>query len=184
MGLGLVCVSTAAMLSGFAGVYFEMVLKSTNGSIWVRNIQLALISLVISSAGCYYSDRNSIYEKGFLFGYDSLVMTVICIGAVGGIVVAIVIKYLDNILKGFASGASIILSCIVSAYVVYDESYMNTMFISGTSLVCLSIVAYATAENPPIPPLSHNAPSTMIHASSHTPLSSKYFPDAEKGLKN
>lgn len=45
---GFVSVILGCMTSGFAGVYFEMVLKSTSASVWLRNIQLSLIGIVMS----------------------------------------------------------------------------------------------------------------------------------------
>ncbi|PWA17366.1 hypothetical protein CCH79_00011225 [Gambusia affinis] len=41
--VGLVAVLMACMSSGFAGVYFEKILKETKQSVWVRNIQLGTI---------------------------------------------------------------------------------------------------------------------------------------------
>jgi solute carrier family 35 (UDP-sugar transporter), member A1/2/3 len=38
--VGLFAIVCACMLSGFAGVYFEKLLKNTEQSVWVRNIQL------------------------------------------------------------------------------------------------------------------------------------------------
>ena len=38
----------------------------------------------------------------------------------GGLVIAAVIKYADNILKGFASAASIVLSTVLSYFVLQD----------------------------------------------------------------
>jgi drug/metabolite transporter (DMT)-like permease len=44
---GLVSVILGCLTSGFAGVYFEMVLKSSSASIWLRNIQLSVIGVII-----------------------------------------------------------------------------------------------------------------------------------------
>lgn len=40
--------------------------------------------------------------------------------ALGGLVVAVVIKYADNILKGFATSLSIIISALISYLVLND----------------------------------------------------------------
>lgn len=145
--LGLICVLSGACTSGFAGVYFEKVLKSTNSSIWLRNIQLALIGLGFSSITCMASDYEKIQQVGFFSGYDSLVCVVILLAALGGLVVAVVVKYADNVLKGFAASASIVLSCVVSNLVFHDSS-MSLAFGVGATIVCGS--AYAYSYTPPV----------------------------------
>jgi UDP-sugar transporter A1/2/3 len=42
--MGILCVATACLTSGFAGVYFEKIVKSTRSSIWMINLQLSLLS--------------------------------------------------------------------------------------------------------------------------------------------
>ena len=59
----------------------------------------------------------------------------------GGIMVAVVVKYADNIMKGFATSAAIIISCIVSVYLF--DVVLSVQFIIGTVLVMLSIYLYA-----------------------------------------
>ena len=54
---------------------------------------------------------------------------------------AVVIKYADNILKGFATSISIIVSCIASVYLF--ETQINSIFILGTSFVVVSTVLYS-----------------------------------------
>ena len=144
--LGLICVLSGACTSGFAGVYFEKVLKSTNSSIWLRNIQLALIGLGFSSITCIASDYGRIQKVGFFVGYDSLVIVVILLAALGGLVVAVVVKYADNVLKGFAASASIVLSCVVSNLVFHDSS-ITAAFVIGATVVCAS--AYTYSYQPP-----------------------------------
>ena len=43
---GLLAVGAACILSGLAGVWFEKVLKGTKASLFLRNIQLSLFSIV------------------------------------------------------------------------------------------------------------------------------------------
>jgi UDP-sugar transporter A1/2/3 len=45
---GIIAIVVACVLSGFAGIYFEMMLKSSNTSIWLRNIQLSVIGIVLA----------------------------------------------------------------------------------------------------------------------------------------
>ena len=84
-----------------AGVYFEKILKNSKVSIWVRNIQLGLFGTFFALLTVYLSDYENVQTKGFFFGYTQLVWLNIIVQASGGLLVAVVIKYADNILKGF-----------------------------------------------------------------------------------
>jgi len=70
-----------------------------------------------------------------------VVLIIIMLQSVGGILVAVVVKYADNILKGFATSAAIVISCVVSVY-LFDVT-LSLQFIFGTVLVVLSIYLYA-----------------------------------------
>ena len=139
--VGFIAVVTACCLSGFAGVYFEKILKNTTPSIYVRNIQLGVVGMVLGLGAVYVTDGKKVAAHGFFFGYDFAVWSVIMLHAFGGIVIAVVIKYADNILKGFASSAAIIISCIVSMYIFDFE--LSTLFIIGASLVIIATYMYS-----------------------------------------
>ena len=166
--LGLICVLSACCTSGFAGVYFEKVLKSTNSSIWLRNIQLALIGLGFSSLTCVASDYEKIQQFGFFFGYDYVVCVVIFLAALGGLVVAVVVKYADNVLKGFAASASLVLSTVVSNLFFHDSS-ISFGFVVGATIVCGS--AYSYSYTPPVVP--SNSPGDKSEESQAPLLSSQ-----------
>lgn len=65
-------------ISFLLGVYFEKVLKSSDTSLWVRNIQMYLSGIAVTLAGTYLSDGAEIKEKGFFYGYTYYVWFVIC----------------------------------------------------------------------------------------------------------
>ena len=98
--LGFGSVVIACIFSGFAGVYFEKVLKGSTASVWLRNVQLGLFGSILALIGAYMKEGAQLQEKGFLFGYNNLVWAVVANQACGGLLVAMVIKYADNILKG------------------------------------------------------------------------------------
>lgn len=142
--LGIIAILCAACTSGFSGVYFEKILKGSSTSLWIRNIQMGLPSVFISYLAAYFNDGNTIAEKGFFVGYSPLVWTVVVVQAVGGLIVAVVMKYADNVLKTFASSISIVVSCILSA--IFFDFHPNIGFVGGSCLVVLSTVLYSKPE--------------------------------------
>lgn len=77
-----------------------------------------------------------------------MVVIIVILQSLGGILVAIVVKYADNILKGFATSAAIVISCIVSVY-LFDVT-LSLQFLIGTLFVILSIYIYAKYVPRPI----------------------------------
>jgi len=142
--LGLFAILCAACTSGFSGVYFEKILKGSSTSLWMRNIQMGLPSMIISFITVFAQDGRTIAAKGFFVGYSPVVWTVVVIQAVGGLIVAVVVKYADNVLKTFASSFGIVISCIVSA--IFFDFHPNFAFLCGASLVVLSTVLYSKPE--------------------------------------
>jgi len=140
--VGLVAVLSACMTSGLAGVYLEKILKQTDASIWLRNIQLAFFGAVVGFGAAMVQDGSKIMTDGFLQGYSGLVWTVIMLQAVGGLVVAAVLKYADNILKCFGNALSIIISCLLSGALLH-EFEPDKLFVLGTMLVLLATSMYS-----------------------------------------
>ncbi|KAL1915886.1 uncharacterized protein VTP21DRAFT_6274 [Calcarisporiella thermophila] len=145
--IGLLAVLSACVSSGFAGCYFEKILKSSETSMWVRNIQLGLASLPLTLMGMFY-DWDAIKEGGILQGYDAMTWGVVLNQAIGGLLVAIVVKYADNILKGFATSLSIIISSIVSIYLFGFQVTLE--FTTGATIVMIATFLYGRPENKPM----------------------------------
>ncbi|OCT48686.1 UDP-N-acetylglucosamine transporter [Cladophialophora carrionii] len=145
--VGILAVAVACVCSGFAGVYFEKVLKNgQSSSIWVRNIQLSVGCLGIALFGTFVWDGQAIREHGFFQGYSPVVFATVCVQAAGGLIVAMVIKYADNILKGFATSLSIILSTVASVFIF---NFVPTVyFLFGSILVFLATYLYSMPDSP------------------------------------
>ncbi|CAB1336007.1 unnamed protein product [Coregonus sp. 'balchen'] len=158
---GLVAVIVSCLSSGFAGVYFEKILKGSSASVWMRNIQLGIFGTVLGLLGMWWNDGLAIAEKGFLFGYTPMVWGVIFNQAFGGLLVAVVVKYADNILKGFATSFSIIVSTVVSVYLF--GFHVDLLFTLGAGLVIGAVYMYS------LPKAAAPPPSTVtLSSSSHS----------------
>lgn len=162
---GLISVLAACVLSGIAGVYFEKIVKANNKDsekekagpllhnseqaiktqLWIRNIQLSLFSVVL---GCVFviglQDGPAILQDGFFQNYSYMTWIVIFIQAGGGLIVGLVVRYADNILKGFATSISIILSSMISVWLFNFEVTMT--FSIGALLVVYATYLYGRSS--------------------------------------
>jgi UDP-sugar transporter A1/2/3 len=143
--LGLSAVFSACVLSGLAGVYFEKVLKNSSSgsaskSLWERNIQLSAFSILLSGIVMYSKDGHILSVTGVFYGFNYLTWVVISVQAFGGLLVAVVVKYADNILKGFATSISIILSFIASVFIFDFE--ISASFVCGCICVIGATLLY------------------------------------------
>ena len=163
---GFIAVLAAACTSGFSGVYFERILKNSGTSLWMRNIQMGISSIILGFAGVFLSaDRTQVLEHGFFFGYNKVVVAVILLQAIGGLVVAVVVKYADNILKGFAASFSIITSCVLSYF--FFDFRPNLLFIMGAvSMTRLLVSLSLTRRGREL--LTHNSCFFALHVNLHT----------------
>ena len=59
----------------------------------------------------------------------------------GGLIIAMVLKYADNILKAFGNSASILVSSWISVYLFGFK--ITTNFLIGCALVMIAIVMYS-----------------------------------------
>ena len=159
--VGVLACLGASCTSGFGGVYFELVLKprpnddgdkSNKGppgrpepSVWAKNVQLSTFGLIIALLTAYGKDGRAIVTEGFFQGYSPWVVAVIAFQAMGGLIVAAVIKYADNILKSFAAAMSIVGSTVVSAHIFHFQ--ISQLFMAGCILQFVSIYLYA--KKPP-----------------------------------
>jgi len=144
--IGLVAVLCACFSSGFAGVFFEMLVKTgAQPSVVIRNLQLGMFSLIFATSTVIMYDWEAITMNGFFQGYHPLVFVIVALQAFGGLVVAMTVKYADNILKGFATSISIIVSSVFS-YLVLNDLIPGGHFIIGTFLVILATFMYGNAS--------------------------------------
>ena len=143
--IGVIAVVISCLSSGFAGVYFEKALKTSDSSgekpsVWLRNVQLGIFGGAAAIIGMVIKDGSEIAENGFFQGYNAMVLFVVFQQAIGGLIVALVVKYADNILKGYATSLSIIISAIASIF-LFSFS-LTIVFGIGTGITIAAIFVY------------------------------------------
>ncbi|NXJ87178.1 S35A2 protein, partial [Trogon melanurus] len=138
--VGLAAVAASCLSSGFAGVYFERLLKTTGGSIWVRNVQLGAVGTAVGLAAMVAAEGSAVATSGFFYGYNAAVWAVVVNQAAGGLLVAVVVRYADNILKGFATALSILASTAASVHLFGFRP--RAPFLAGTAMVLAAVYLY------------------------------------------
>lgn len=145
---GFMAVTLACLTSGLAGVYFELILKTGSGGnsdLWVRNTQLSLFSLIPALVPILFTGHNAgmswVQNVASKFAhFNGWAIGTVLTQTFGGLITAIVIRYSDNIMKGFATSLSIIISFLAS--VVLFAYPITSSFIVGAAIVLLATWMY------------------------------------------
>lgn len=134
---GFVATIVAVTLSAVAGIYIEKLMKESTASIWIRNIQFSLWGMLFTGLIMWRQDGDAIHSYGLLQGYNTVVWLVVACQAFGGICVAMVLKFADNIMKTFSCALAILLTSMISISVLH-ESQMDVYLAAGILLVITS----------------------------------------------
>lgn len=140
--VGLIAVLCACFTSGLAGVWLEKMLKQTETSIWMRNVQLASFGLVIAIITAFAKDGSKIMQYGLFGGVGWRELLLIFHQGAAGLASAAVLKYADNILKCFAGVAAILIISVGTAISSPDSFKLDLMFVCGAGLVMLAVCLY------------------------------------------
>lgn len=125
------------LLSGFASIYFEMVLKSKTEtySVWDRNLQLAFWSSLIYAPIMIYDNPQQPFA-----GWSVVTLGCAAVGALGGILVALSIKHTDSIMKTIATTGAIVLTTILNA--AFLNGPLTLPIWAGALVVVVSVFNY------------------------------------------
>ena len=162
--LGLIAVIISCLTSATAGVYFEKVVKGTpNVGLWAFNTQMSACSLFISLLSCVKLGAGGagtaaaaatlsvssllaeVSRMSTMFsGFTPLVMTIVTLQAMGGLVVSLVVKKTNSVVKGFATSGAVVLSCLISRFLFHD--FYGPVFYVGASIVTAAAAAFGQAS--------------------------------------
>jgi UDP-sugar transporter A1/2/3 len=161
--LGLVSVAACALTSAFAGVYMELEFKDAKKMTFLsaRNLHLSSFSVVLclimgsshffSSASTEESTATRVPELAsgtlpfasvaqFFAGFDLIVWIMVANHAFGGLLVAVLLKYADNMVKTFATTLAIIASGTASFFLF--GVVPGATFVFGGFLVIVAVICY------------------------------------------
>jgi solute carrier family 35 (UDP-sugar transporter), member A1/2/3 len=139
-----------ALSSGFASVYTEKVIKAQRNPNLSANegeyglaytqVQLALMSLCTIGAYALWQDLPKIVENGLFYKFTGAAVLSIFNSAIGGLIVASVLKYADSVLKGYATAMSVILTGILSMILFQTE--LSMVYFLGIVNVVTAVLLY------------------------------------------
>jgi len=131
-----------AILSGFAGVFTEKILKKRSTlSFWMKSMILYFWGFVINLVYMAFSDSDKIIKLGFFHDYTWKVWLVIFLLSFGGILVSVVITWFDNIVKVYVTCCALFLTSVFS-WLLFDFVY-TMQFILAACIVSISILIYS-----------------------------------------
>jgi UDP-sugar transporter A1/2/3 len=132
--LGSVAALMVSLVSSFSGVYLELVIKSDQTSLALRNVQLAIFSIPLQLITIGYLGQPMLVAMC----WKTWVLAINL--AFAGLLVAAIMRFADNNLKNLAQALATILSALVSMPLFGFQP--TVLFIIGTSLVISSVFLY------------------------------------------
>lgn len=79
-------------------------------------------------------------------GYSMLTVGVLALAVLGGILVSLVLAYLDNIVRCFATSIALVFTSLLSL-LVWHEIELTIAFACGLAAVVIAVVNYAEAPH-------------------------------------
>ena len=158
--IGTIAVLIEVTLSGFASIYFEKVIKTDRSQlgIWERNFQLGLGSVPVY---LLFIAGEGGGTSGLFVSWSWVTCLLSALGAGGGLLVALSIKYGDSILKTLATTGAIVLTGLLD-YALLGGPMTPSMMIAGVQVI-IAICNY-TFDASPAPTSSLDASNNNLSA--------------------
>ncbi|KAH6778686.1 hypothetical protein C2S52_005749 [Perilla frutescens var. hirtella] len=134
-----------ALLSGFAGVYTEAIIKKRpSRNINVQNFWLYVFGMIFNAIAIIVQDFDAVMNKGFFHGYSFITVLMILNHALSGIAVSMVMKYADNIVKVYSTSVAMLLTAVVSVFLF--GFHLSLAFFLGSTVVSVSVYLHSIGK--------------------------------------
>ncbi|XP_024017681.1 CMP-sialic acid transporter 4 [Morus notabilis] len=142
---GWVMAIVMALLSGFAGVYTEAIIKKRpSRNINVQNFWLYIFGMAFNAVAILVQDFDAVMNKGFFHGYSFITVLMILNHALSGIAVSMVMKYADNIVKVYSTSVAMLLTAVVSVFLFGFN--LSLAFFLGSTVVSVSVYLHSIGK--------------------------------------
>lgn len=147
MTKGVLATLGIALSSGFASVYTEKVIKTQRPKAQIPKYSLAYTQIQLASMGLLtigiyagIMDYSTIVEHGLYHNFTKGACLTVVNSAVGGLIVAAVLKYADSVLKGYATAISVIMTGLLSMGLFGTQ--LHAVYFMGVVLVMIAVLLY------------------------------------------
>ena len=103
-------------------------------------VQLALVSLAILGIYAVIMDYQKIAKNGIFHNFTTGAFVSIFNSAIGGLIVASVLKYADSVLKSYATAISVVMTGVLSMLLFGTE--LDTIYAMGIVNVVCAVLLY------------------------------------------
>lgn len=145
--MGIVGTALSSLLSSFAGVYSELLLKKDAQlhSIHLQNALLYSWGLVFNSIGLAVFEGAGVYSRGLLYGYNAWTWALLFNNSVAGLTISAVLKYTNNIVRVFAHTGAMVITATIGVF--FLDAQATPQLPLAIMIVSASTVIYA-ADGP------------------------------------
>jgi len=172
-------------LSGWISAYFEKYLKNGEFTVWARNLQLAMWSIIVygmieiirmlvtiddqDSAKATPAPRatpegvHSVLATPLVGGWSIITFALVLLGGGGGILVAFAIKFADAVMKSMSTAFALVV--VVTAEIVFLGAPADPVVMLAGGIAIFAMQYYSEAPKAPeltksVTPVANGAAAT------------------------
>ena len=148
---GLIAVACICIISGLSAALCEKLNQNVR-NIWTSSMLINLMGLLLSffirsttilsrMIGKDLNPTGDKPEMRFFEGFDAYVWAVIIIGNISSLLIVLILKEGDSILKCFSKSSSIILTCLIS--ICFFNMELTKEKMGGALIIIFSLLLYS-----------------------------------------
>jgi len=138
---GIIICIILSVLSASAGIATEWIMKKSslkNDPLQRQNMHLYFFGIIFNGLGYYYEKKPA---HGFFDGYDTVTVLVVMSYSFTGLIVSVIMKYADNMVKIYAVSVSMALTMVLSIF-LFPEFKATAQLLFGIIIISISVLMY------------------------------------------